>query len=163
MNILKTIITAFASLSLIACSSTPQANIEYEKVGRVKKVELMLKEVKPSFVEVAVGATLGGLLGNQFGGGSGKYWTTSIGALAGAGIMNEALSEKYKEIHYTIYYPEDRSYDKVVSKDLEPTVFKNNLVIIKRKNDDYIIDAYGKYSKERYENLKFHHKNGNLE
>lgn len=160
--LIKATLLSIAALSMTACSSTPSQVVSYEKVGKVQKVMLMLNEKKPSFVEVFAGATLGGLVGNQFGGGSGKYWTTAIGALAGAKVVDEALSKKYKSIHYVIYYPSDRTKETLVSTDLSPTVFRGDLVLIKRHGDDYQIDAYGKYSKANMERLQYMHDNGLL-
>lgn len=152
-NIMKSITSFCIIFTLAACSSTPKETISYIKVGKVQSVILVEKTKKPSLVEIGLGATLGGLLGNQIGGGSAKYWTTSLGALAGSAAVHEALSEKYKEIQYHVYYPETRTKDVIKSRDLSPTVFKNDLVLIERKGDKYQIDAYGKYTPENFKIL----------
>ncbi len=161
-NLFKTITVSLAALAMTACSSTPENIVSYEKAGRVQSVQLVSKEKKPSFVELAAGATLGGLLGNQFGGGSGKYWTTAIGALGGAKIVDEALSEKYKEIHYKVRY-NDGVRETLISRNLNPTVFKNDLVVITRYGKKYTIDAYGQYSRERMKILERKLQDGTLE
>lgn len=161
-KLLKSLFVSTLAVAVTACSSVPEPVIAYEKVGRILSVKLMSKEVKPSFIELAAGATLGGLLGYQFGGGSAQYWTTAIGALGGAKIVDEALSEKYKEIHYNIRYM-DNSKDTLISKNLSPTVFKNDLVVVYRVDEKYTIDAYGKYSKQRMILLDKMLKNGELE
>lgn len=152
-NLFKAMIISVATLTMTACASSPENIISYKKVGKVDRVELMLKESKPSFVEVLAGATVGGLLGNQIGGGSAKYWTTSIGALAGAKAVDVALSEKYKEIHYRITFL-DGTRETLTSKDLAPTVFKRDLVVVERYGDKFKIDAYGQYNQYSREQIK---------
>lgn len=145
-RLIKAISICAISLSMVACASAPKT-VTYEKIGRVQKVMLAENEVKPSFVEVLAGATVGGLLGNQIGGGSGKYWSTAIGALIGAKGVDEALSERYKSIHYFIYFPSDRTKIEVVSKDLSPTIFKGDMIHVTKYSDgSYWMDVYGKYS-----------------
>lgn len=161
-HLFKTILVSVAALAMTACSSKPEQIVSYEKAGRIQSVQLVSKEKKPSFVEIAAGATIGGLLGNQFGGGSAKYWTTAIGALGGAKIVDEALSQKYKEIHYNVRY-NDGMRETLVSKNLNPTVFKNDLVVITRYGEKYQIDAYGKYTRERMKILERKLQDGTLE
>lgn len=162
-KLLKTLFTSVLAITMTACSSAPQEpQMEVKKVGKVQKVMLMSNEKKPSFVELLAGATLGGYLGNQFGGGSGKYWTTSIGALAGAKAVDSALSEKYKSIHYVIYYTEDKTKKTLISKNVNSRIFKGDLVIVTQKGEDFTIDAYGKYTKKRSEKLHQMLISGNL-
>lgn len=160
-NIVKSTAALFFALILSACATTQQ-EVTYVKVGKVESVHLVEKTKKPSLVEVGLGATLGGLLGNQVGGGSAKYWTTSLGALAGGATVHKALSEKYKEIQYHIYYPETRTKEVLSSKDLSPTIFKNDLVVIEKTGKDFQMDAYGKYTPENFKILVQKLDNGEL-
>lgn len=43
-----------------------------------------------------LGATIGGLVGNQFGGGSGKEVATAVGAMAGAAIAHNQSRSEYQ-------------------------------------------------------------------
>ncbi|MCL2918690.1 glycine zipper 2TM domain-containing protein [Shewanella litorisediminis] len=45
------------------------------------------------------GALLGGVIGHQFGGGSGQDVATVLGALLGGAIANQAGGDKYRELH----------------------------------------------------------------
>lgn len=153
-KLIKAIAVLAIAVTTTACSSVPNEPVK-PRVGKITRVELMTNEKKPSLVVVLGSATLGGLLGNQFGGGSGKYWTTSIGALGGAKIANDALSEKYKSLHYTVSFPNEKSKEVLVSRDLAPTVFKGDLVVVYQNGDDFTIDAYGKYTKDRLNQLQY--------
>lgn len=61
------ILLALSAVAVAGCTSNPQTNRELECVGGVLG-----------------GAAVGGLLGNQVGGGSGKQIATAVGAGAGA-------------------------------------------------------------------------------
>lgn len=163
MNILKIAVTILASLSLIACSSTPSANTHYEKIGRVQKMELVEKTDSANLIEVAIAATVGGFIGNQFGGGSGKYWTTSGGAILGAVAGNEIMSEKYKAIRYTIIYPNTGDKETFTQRKLSSEINKGDLVHIKRNGRNASIDSYGRYTKKNYQTLVDMHMNGELD
>ena len=163
MNILKIVTITLASLSLIACSSTPSTNTHYEKIGRVQKMELVEKTDNASFVEVAIGAAVGGVIGNQFGGGNGKYWTTTGGAILGAVAGNKIMSEKYKAIRYTIIYPSNGEKETFTQRQLSSAINKGDLVHIKRNGRSASIDSYGQYTKRNYQNLVDMHLNGKLD
>ncbi len=57
--------------------------------GRVESVETITKKADGSGVGVAAGAVVGGLLGNQIGGGNGKTLATVAGAVGGGFAGNE--------------------------------------------------------------------------
>jgi len=57
--------------------------------GRVESVRTVQSAAKPSGVGVVGGAVVGGLLGNQVGGGSGKTLATVAGAVGGGYAGNE--------------------------------------------------------------------------
>lgn len=77
---------------------------EVETVRYITQQEIRRSEV--SGWETLLGATVGGLVGNQFGGGSGKEVATAVGALAGAVItQNQGRSEyriEYKLVELLI-------------------------------------------------------------
>lgn len=65
-----------------------QAQICYD-CGRIESVRAVQTQAKPSGVGVVGGAVVGGLLGNQIGGGSGKTLATVAGAVGGGYAGNE--------------------------------------------------------------------------
>lgn len=65
-----------------------QAQICYD-CGRIESVRAVQTQAKPSGVGVVGGAVVGGLLGNQIGGGNGKTLATVAGAVGGGYAGNE--------------------------------------------------------------------------
>ncbi|HEY0847498.1 MAG TPA: glycine zipper 2TM domain-containing protein [Noviherbaspirillum sp.] len=57
--------------------------------GRVESVQAIQQEAQPSGVGMIAGAVLGGVLGNQVGGGSGRKVATVAGAVGGGYAGNE--------------------------------------------------------------------------
>lgn len=49
--------------------------------------------------ETLLGAVVGGVVGNQFGGGTGKEVATAVGAVAGAGIARNNANQVYRLEH----------------------------------------------------------------
>ncbi|TMX36534.1 glycine zipper 2TM domain-containing protein [Vibrio sp. Hep-1b-8] len=49
--------------------------------------------------ETLLGAVVGGVVGNQFGGGTGKEVATAVGAVAGAGIARSNANQVYRMEH----------------------------------------------------------------
>ncbi|MCZ4294959.1 glycine zipper 2TM domain-containing protein [Vibrio sinaloensis] len=49
--------------------------------------------------ETLLGAVVGGVVGNQFGGGTGKEVATAVGAVAGAGIARSSANQVYRMEH----------------------------------------------------------------
>lgn len=57
--------------------------------GRVESVRTVQQQVQPSGIGIVAGAVLGGVLGNQVGGGNGKKLATVAGAVGGGYAGNE--------------------------------------------------------------------------
>lgn len=72
---------------------------EVETVRYITQQEIKRSEV--SGWETLLGATVGGLVGNQFGGGSGKEVATAVGALAGA-VMTQNQGRSEYRIEYKL-------------------------------------------------------------
>lgn len=68
--------------------------------GKVIGVHAIEAEAKPSGVGVVAGAVVGGLLGNQVGGGSGKTLATVAGAVGGGYAGNEIEKRTRKAVAY---------------------------------------------------------------
>lgn len=85
-----------AGILLTGCMSQPTRPAQYEQaqyhdvLGTVHKIEVIsTKASQPSGVGMIGGAIVGGLLGHQVGGGTGKTVATVAGAAAGAYGGNE--------------------------------------------------------------------------
>lgn len=70
--------------------------------GTVESVEPIQRETTPSGVGAIAGAVLGGLVGNQFGGGDGKAVATVIGAMGGGWAGNTVEKRMKKETAYRV-------------------------------------------------------------
>jgi outer membrane lipoprotein SlyB len=68
------------------------------KFGKVQTVryfgEQHVVQSSASGLETLAGAVVGGVVGHQFGGGSGKDLATAVGAVAGASIANDRASKE---------------------------------------------------------------------
>ncbi len=70
--------------------------------GKVLGVRSVDVEAKPSGVGVVAGAVVGGLLGNQVGGGTGKTLATVAGAVGGGYAGNEIEKRTRKAVAYEV-------------------------------------------------------------
>ncbi|NKF49577.1 glycine zipper 2TM domain-containing protein [Shewanella sp. WXL01] len=148
----KIIFVSLLSFMLAACSSKPpQDEVETVRVGKVQRVLYQKVEKKPSIVTVLAGAAVGALIGNQIGDGNGKTIATGVGALGAAAITDKALTKEFNQVVYEVYVPAERKNIAVVSGDLASTIFKNDLVVVYKKGKKVTIDAYGQYSKDKYQ------------
>ncbi len=70
--------------------------VVYGKVDSVRYISQQeIIESKASGWDTLLGATIGGLVGNQFGGGRGKEVATVVGAVAGASIAHNRAEQQY--------------------------------------------------------------------
>lgn len=67
---------------------------EVESVRYISQQEIMCSQAEGW--KTLLGATIGGLVGNQFGGGTGKEVATAIGAVAGAVIVQNQGQSEYR-------------------------------------------------------------------
>ncbi|EKA7353769.1 glycine zipper 2TM domain-containing protein [Vibrio vulnificus] len=67
---------------------------EVESVRYISQQEIMRSQAEGW--RTLLGATMGGLVGNQFGGGTGKEVATAIGAVAGAVIVQNQGQSEYR-------------------------------------------------------------------
>lgn len=96
--------------------------------GQVETVRYITQQdiikSKGSGWETLLGAVVGGLVGNQFGGGSGKEVATAVGAVAGAGIArsqaNQEHSVEYKLVEILIETDKGKLID--VIQDVDNTM-----------------------------------------
>ena len=71
--------------------------------GKVESVEARQEQAKPSGVGVVAGAVLGGVVGNQIGGGSGKTLATVAGAVGGGYAGNEIEKRTRSTTTYSVH------------------------------------------------------------
>jgi outer membrane lipoprotein SlyB len=86
--------------------------------GRVESVNAITQQAQPSGIGMVAGAVLGGVLGNQVGGGSGKKIATVAGAIGGGYAGNEV--EKRTRGN-TVYQVRVRMEDGTVRTYSEPS------------------------------------------
>ncbi|MGR5235363.1 glycine zipper 2TM domain-containing protein [Vibrio alfacsensis] len=91
----------FANAAYERNVAKPVNEVVYGKVDSVRYItqQEVVQSRNNGWKTLLVGATIGGLVGNQFGGGTGKEVTTAVGALAGA-----AVAQKQSDYQYTIEY-----------------------------------------------------------
>ncbi len=70
--------------------------------GRVESVQAIQTAAKPSGLGIGVGAVLGGLLGNQVGGGNGRTLATVAGAVGGGYAGNEVEKRSHTTTSYQV-------------------------------------------------------------
>ncbi|EQM40684.1 glycine-zipper containing OmpA-like membrane domain protein [Vibrio parahaemolyticus VPCR-2010] len=74
--------------------------VVYGKIDSVRYItQQEVVQSKSNGWKTLLGATIGGLVGNQFGGGTGKEVATAVGALAGA-----AVAQNQSNYQYTVEY-----------------------------------------------------------
>nr|WP_156904772.1 glycine zipper 2TM domain-containing protein [Ferrimonas senticii] len=79
----------YANAAIPRNQAVPVQKVEYGEVISVRQVDVEeIRRDQYSGWKTFGGAVLGGVIGHQFGGGSGQDVATVLGALAGAGIAN---------------------------------------------------------------------------
>ena len=75
----------------------PVNEVVYGEIDTVRYItQQEIVESKANGWETLLGAAIGGLIGNQFGGGTGKEVATAVGAVAGAGIARNRGNTQYR-------------------------------------------------------------------
>ncbi len=78
----------------------PVNEVVYGKIDSVRYItQQEVVQSKSNGWKTLLGATIGGLVGNQFGGGTGKEVATAVGALAGA-----VVAQNQSNYQYTVEY-----------------------------------------------------------
>ncbi|WP_299257073.1 glycine zipper 2TM domain-containing protein [uncultured Kushneria sp.] len=89
-------------------------NVTYGTVTGVRPVTIQAGNENDSGLGGIGGAVLGGLLGNQFGGGSGRVLTTAVGGIGGA-IAGSKVEDRANQVSaYEIQVRTDSGQDMVV-------------------------------------------------
>ncbi|MBE4452072.1 glycine zipper 2TM domain-containing protein [Vibrio parahaemolyticus] len=90
----------FANAAYQRNVAKPVNEVVYGKIDSVRYItQQEVAQSKSNGWKTLLGATIGGLVGNQFGGGTGKEVATAVGALAGA-----AVAQNQSNYQYTVEY-----------------------------------------------------------
>jgi uncharacterized protein YcfJ len=84
--------------------------------------------------DTVVGAIIGGAVGNQFGGGSGKDAMTVLGAIVGADIANKQGSKQIIG-----YEQQQKCYNETVYVDVEQSVYSHSTITFKSNGKTYTL------------------------
>ncbi|AVF76895.1 glycine zipper 2TM domain-containing protein [Vibrio alginolyticus] len=105
-NIVKVWLRIILFLPLVANAAyernvaKPVNEVVYGKIDSVRYItQQEVVQSKSNGWKTLLGATIGGLVGNQFGGGTGREVATAVGALAGA-----AVAQNQSNYQYTVEY-----------------------------------------------------------
>ncbi|EGR2711448.1 glycine zipper 2TM domain-containing protein [Vibrio parahaemolyticus] len=90
----------FANAAYQRNVAKPVNEVVYGKIDSVRYItQQEVVQSKSNGWKTLLGVTIGGLVGNQFGGGTGKEVATAVGALAGA-----AVAQNQSNYQYTVEY-----------------------------------------------------------
>jgi len=135
------LVSAVALLS--GCETPPQRQVVYsgasnrcEQCGVVSDVRQIQTQKESSPLGMVIGGIAGGVIGNQFGGGSGKVLTTVAGTVAGGAIGNQVgKNSGGPDIAYQVTIKLDDGRYATVTQAADPQVrpgdyvqIRNNLV-----------------------------------
>ncbi|MBR9788965.1 MAG: glycine zipper 2TM domain-containing protein [Vibrionaceae bacterium] len=86
----------FANAAYERNVAKPVNEVVYGKVDSVRYItQQEVVKSKSNGWKTLLGATIGGLAGNQFGGGTGKEVATALGALTGVAVAQNQSSDQY--------------------------------------------------------------------
>lgn len=89
--------------------------------GRIVKITAAEQSDWKKYAAPAAGAVLGGVIGNQFGGGSGKTALTVVGALGG-GLIGHKVEKNSRDTTYEVIVEMDDGSRRTVTYNSAPPV-----------------------------------------
>lgn len=96
----QALVTLTCGLMVAACATTGDNNrpvsVGYADYGTVQSIEQLSEGGGSTVVGTLAGAAVGGVVGHQFGGGSGKDLATVAGAVGGA-IIGHEIQQRAQE------------------------------------------------------------------
>jgi len=95
--------------------------------GRVARITAVEQSDWKKYAAPAAGAVAGGVIGNQFGGGSGKTALTVVGALGGA-FLGHKVEEKSRDKVYEVVVAMDDGSNRTVTYKSAPPVREGDRV-----------------------------------
>ena len=119
---------AFCALTFVPADADAQSKSKCTNCGRVQEIRVSESSDWKKYAAPAVGALAGGVIGNQFGGGSGKTALTVVGALGGGLLGHKAESKHRDKVYEVIVKMDDGSHRTVPYKDQPPPVRQGDRV-----------------------------------
>lgn len=116
--------------------------------GQVDSVRYMTQQdvvkAESNGWETLLGAVVGGVIGNQFGGGTGREVATAVGAVAGAGVArnrsNQSYSVEYRLVELLIKTEDERLINVIQDVDSHMIFQSGDRVRILYFNDGVRVD-----------------------
>lgn len=135
----------FANAAYQRNVARPVNEVVFGKIDSVRYItQQEIVESKSNGWETLLGAVVGGLVGNQFGGGSGKEVATAVGAVAGASVArnraNQSDSIEYRLVELLILTDDKRLINVIQDVDSSMIFQRNDPVRILYFNDGVRVD-----------------------
>lgn len=135
----------FANAAYQRNVARPVNDVVFGKVDSVRYItQQEVIQSKSNGWETLLGAVVGGLVGNQFGGGSGKEVATAVGAVAGASVArnraNQSYSVEYRLVELLILTDDKRLINVIQDVDSSMIFQRNDPVRILYFNDGVRVD-----------------------
>lgn len=115
------------ALTFVPVDAVAQSKSKCTNCGRVQEIRVSEASDWKKYAAPAAGAVVGGLIGNQFGGGSGKTALTVVGALGGGLLGHKAESKSRDKVYEVIVKMDDGSH-RTVSYQSQPPVRQGDRV-----------------------------------
>lgn len=135
----------FANAAYQRNVARPVNEVVFGKVDSVRYItQQEIVASKSNGWETFLGAVVGGLVGNQFGGGTGKEVATAVGAVAGASVArnraNQSYSVEYRLVELLIQTDDKRLINVIQDVDSSMIFQRNDPVRILYFNDGVRVD-----------------------
>ncbi len=135
----------FANAAYQRNVARPVSQVVFGKIDSVRYITQQdIVQSQGNGWETFLGAVVGGLIGNQFGGGSGKEVATAVGAIAGAGVArnraNQSYSVEYRLVELLIVTDDKRLINVIQDVDSSMIFQRNDPVRILYFNDGVRVD-----------------------
>jgi outer membrane lipoprotein SlyB len=130
MNRFLHVVAAAAAALTLTAAHTGDADAQSKKCtncGRVQQIKVSESSDWKKYAAPVGGAVVGGVIGNQFGGGSGKTALTIVGALGGA-FAGHKVEEKTRDKIYEVAVKMDDGSIRTVTYQSQPPVREGDRV-----------------------------------
>lgn len=128
---IRIVVAAFAALALAfgpGGFAAAQSNAKKcTNCGNVEQIRTVEQSDWKKYAAPAAGAIVGGVIGNQFGGGSGKTLLTIVGALGG-GLAGHKVESKTRDKVYEVIVRMDDGSHRTITYQSEPPVREGDRV-----------------------------------
>ena len=120
MKVLTGFIAAAACALALAPADVAAQSKKCSNCGRVEQIRVSESSDWKKYAAPAAGAVVGGVIGNQFGGGSGKTALTIVGALGGGVLGHKAESKSRDKVYEVVVKMDDGTHRTVTYKSQPP-------------------------------------------